>query len=171
MGDWWGGVNRALRISGGKRKETESSVHVLPDWVQENARLVYVSRSNGESHHVLVKKIEQRHKMVFIVFEKDKKVWKRVPFKEITMMGDGALKPLWKQNIVAATVPEKPADFVAISDEEDVDADAAVAPSTVGPAPQPLEEPKEDKSKSSVPVEKQDSSRKRSRSQRRKRTS
>eukprot|EP00971_Amphidinium_carterae_P323714 6433295-Amphidinium_carterae.2 len=90
---------------------------VLPDWVQENARMCYVSRSNGETHHVLVKKIEQRlscnlsamwswhwfrmvadiarHKMVLIVFEKDKKIWKRVPFKDIALLGDSVLKPLW----------------------------------------------------------------------------
>mmetsp|Transcript_19452 Transcript_19452/g.35262 ORF Transcript_19452/g.35262 Transcript_19452/m.35262 type:complete len:171 (+) Transcript_19452:61-573(+) len=168
MGDWWGGVNRALRISHVKRKETPSAVHVLPDWVQENARLAYVSRSNGETHHVLVKKIEQRHKMVLIVFEQDKKIWKRVPFKDITLLGDGALKPLWKQNAVTATVQSKPSDYVAISDEEQEEAGEEPG-EEAGPALPPPEEAASPKGAgseepSSPPAQKE--SRRRSRSRR-----
>mmetsp|Transcript_22738 Transcript_22738/g.51912 ORF Transcript_22738/g.51912 Transcript_22738/m.51912 type:complete len:164 (-) Transcript_22738:115-606(-) len=162
MGDWWGGVNRALRISHVKRKETPSAVHVLPDWVQENARMCYVSRSNGETHHVLVKKIEQRHKMVLIVFEKDKKIWKRVPFKDIALLGDSVLKPLWKQNAVAATVPAKPADYVAISDEEQEAAGGAES-EEAGPALPPCEASSAEEER----AEETSKSRRRSRSQRR----
>mmetsp|Transcript_34055 Transcript_34055/g.90738 ORF Transcript_34055/g.90738 Transcript_34055/m.90738 type:complete len:157 (-) Transcript_34055:189-659(-) len=114
MGDWWGGVNRALRISHVKQTETKSMVQVLPDWVKLNARLCYVSRRNGQSHHVFVKKIEQRRKVVLITFEQDPKVWKRIAFNDIKKLGDGALRPLWKK--AEATATEKPRHFAAESE-------------------------------------------------------
>jgi len=110
-------VNRALRISHLKERKTPAVVHTLPDWVQVNARLCYVSKRDGQSHHVFVKKIEQRQQMVLIFFENDRRVWKRVPFAEVNKLGDGTLKPLWKRT-QAATVPQRPKDFVVIEDED-----------------------------------------------------
>mmetsp|Transcript_12096 Transcript_12096/g.37852 ORF Transcript_12096/g.37852 Transcript_12096/m.37852 type:complete len:161 (-) Transcript_12096:194-676(-) len=142
MGDWWGGVNRALRISHLPKTETKSLVQPLPEWVKVNARLCYVSKSNGQSHHVLVKKVEERQKMVVIIFEQNRKTWKRVPFSEIAKLGDGTLRPLWKQS-AAPTVANKPRDYIEIDDAEEEE-EAAGPP--LGPAPsqgdgQPAEVP------------------------------
>mmetsp|Transcript_124840 Transcript_124840/g.249293 ORF Transcript_124840/g.249293 Transcript_124840/m.249293 type:complete len:166 (+) Transcript_124840:84-581(+) len=138
MGDWWGGVNRVLRSSHLSKKESKGQVvHVLPDWVKVNSRLCYVSRSNGQVHHVLVKKIEERHQMVLIVFERDRKSWKRVPFSEIPRVGDGALRPLWKQSVQPQTVSNRPTDYVELDDndpaEEPPDDGGAEAEVTYGP--------------------------------------
>lgn len=84
----------------------------LPDWVEVGMRLCYVSKSNANvTHHVKVKQIEERKQTVLVVFEMDKKVWKRVPFSEISRVGEGSLRPLWKPEPIMSTVPERPANF------------------------------------------------------------
>lgn len=108
----------------------------LPDWVEVGHRLCYVSKTNSNvSHHVQVKKIEERRQTVLVTFEMDKKIWKRVPFSEISRMGDGSLRPLWKPEPSVATVPKKPTDFKkaeGVEDEAEV-VSVSQAPTVEGP--------------------------------------
>merc|ERR1719440_1160042 len=74
------------------------------------------------THHVIVKQIEERKQTALVVFEMDKKVWKRVPFQEISKIGEGALRPLWKPEPMMTTVPQRPADFEKKEDDEEEEA-------------------------------------------------
>lgn len=106
---------------------------VLPDWVEDGANLVYISKSKGDAHQVTVAGIDKRKQMVKIRFESDRRVWKLVPFIEIKKFGDGTLRPLWKKTEVA-TVPMKPKDFVE-PEEEDLEPALAEAVDPTEAAP------------------------------------
>lgn len=101
----------------------------LPDWVEKGTSLVYVSRSNNSHHTVKVKAIEERKQAVVIVFESDKRIWKRIPFSQISTFGESLLQPLWKK-MDAPTVPNRPKGFV----DEVVEAEPGP---TMGPEPAP----------------------------------
>lgn len=104
----------------------------LPDWVERGTSLVYVSKSNNSHHTVKVKAIEERKQTVVIVFESDRRIWKRVPFAHISKIGDSVLQPLWK-NMESPTVPNRPKGFV--------DDSAGVEQGPVlGPAPASVED-------------------------------
>merc|ERR1712187_873310 len=84
--------------------------------------------------------IEERKQTVLIIFEHDKKIWKRVPFNEISRMGDGTLRPLWKPDPVVASCPSRPTDFEKVGGD-----DLEVAVVVEGPqGPPPKEEGEEE---------------------------
>merc|ERR1719482_1717221 len=118
------GLNRVLRHAGAKPTPTSSKgmiipASALPDWIEVGATVCYVSKSNSSmTHHVKVKAIEERKQTVLVVFEMDKKVWKRVPFSEINKLGDGSLRPLWKPEPVLMSCPQRPADHDKPEDED-----------------------------------------------------
>jgi len=111
----------------------------LPDWCEQGASLVYISRSNGQAHNVVVSACEERKQTVLIKFEADRRIWKRVPYTEVKKFGDGTLRPLWKKMEVA-TVPSKPSDYVEAEDE----AAEEVAGCTAGPVVGPQGPPSDD---------------------------
>lgn len=117
-------LNRVLRQAG-RRATTPAAkltlpAAALPEWVEVGHRLCYVSKNNSSvPHHVTVKKIEERKQTVLVTFDVDKKIWKRVPFEDISKMGDGALRPVWKPGTAVASVPKKPADFAKVEGSED----------------------------------------------------
>eukprot|EP00929_Paragymnodinium_shiwhaense_P090394 TRINITY_DN50583_c0_g1_i3.p1 TRINITY_DN50583_c0_g1~~TRINITY_DN50583_c0_g1_i3.p1 ORF type:complete len:178 (+),score=49.43 TRINITY_DN50583_c0_g1_i3:110-643(+) len=93
-------INRALRVSQRSAATTVSRMQMtaamLPNWIE-----------------------------VLVVFESNQKVWKRIPFSEISKLGDGSLRPLWKPEPVMSTVPSKPsgppAEGEAAADGDDVE--------------------------------------------------
>eukprot|EP00929_Paragymnodinium_shiwhaense_P090393 TRINITY_DN50583_c0_g1_i1.p1 TRINITY_DN50583_c0_g1~~TRINITY_DN50583_c0_g1_i1.p1 ORF type:complete len:188 (+),score=48.96 TRINITY_DN50583_c0_g1_i1:110-673(+) len=106
-------INRALRVSQRSAATTVSRMQMtaamLPNWIEVGHTVCYVSKSSaGMTHHVKISKIEERKQTVLVVFESNQKVWKRIPFSEISKLGDGSLRPLWKPEPVMSTVPSKP---------------------------------------------------------------
>eukprot|EP00928_Gymnodinium_smaydae_P099623 TRINITY_DN9561_c0_g1_i2.p1 TRINITY_DN9561_c0_g1~~TRINITY_DN9561_c0_g1_i2.p1 ORF type:complete len:244 (-),score=56.66 TRINITY_DN9561_c0_g1_i2:155-799(-) len=130
-------INRALRLNPHRSSHTADKLRLpaasLPDWVEVGHVLCYVSRSNNSvTHHVKVQKIEERKQTVLVTFEMDKKVWKRVPFSEISRLGDGSLRPMWKPEptVASCSRPEGP----AAEAEDEVEVTGAVeGPSLPGP--------------------------------------
>eukprot|EP00933_Yihiella_yeosuensis_P054186 TRINITY_DN52576_c0_g1_i1.p1 TRINITY_DN52576_c0_g1~~TRINITY_DN52576_c0_g1_i1.p1 ORF type:complete len:181 (-),score=22.98 TRINITY_DN52576_c0_g1_i1:85-555(-) len=120
------GLNKVLRLGGAAPKVTSAQATIipasaLPEWVKVGSMSCYVSQSNGETHTVKIKTIEERKQTVLIVFEADKRIWKRVPFSGISKTGDGMLRPVWKAPAVAAPgCAPRPVDDVA---EEIIDDD------------------------------------------------
>jgi len=104
------GLNRALSFSRaplGQQAKVSKPAAALPSWVKKGNTLVYLSKSKrGGSHRVIVKAVEEPKQAVLIFFEQDQKVWKRVPFSEISCMEDSTLRPVWKQAQPAAQGPQ-----------------------------------------------------------------
>lgn len=108
-------VNRLLRLNsqrGERRDAMKITAKMLPEWIEVGNRLLYASKSNpSNSQHVKVTKIEEARQAVLVVFEVNKKIWKRVPFAEISKFGDGSLRPLWKKSEAEQPMlscPERP---------------------------------------------------------------
>lgn len=118
--DFLDGVNRLLHRHSGPVLDKQScrAVHRLPDWCSKGTTLQYISRTTGDAHLVRVEKVEERQQAVMIRFEQDLRTWKRVPFAEVKMFGDGTLRPLWKKAAETPTVPQKPRDFEVHHEEE-----------------------------------------------------
>lgn len=115
LGDFLGGVNRVLHRHSGPALETRPSASSrLPEWCSKGAKLQYISKSRGDAHMVEVEKIEEKMQAVLIRFEQDRRTWKRVPFREVSVICDGTLRPLWKKvgADAPATVLQKPDGFV-----------------------------------------------------------
>eukprot|EP00927_Polykrikos_kofoidii_P050573 TRINITY_DN44468_c0_g1_i1.p1 TRINITY_DN44468_c0_g1~~TRINITY_DN44468_c0_g1_i1.p1 ORF type:complete len:207 (-),score=40.06 TRINITY_DN44468_c0_g1_i1:96-716(-) len=131
-------INRALRLNAHRSSATAARLTLpasaLPDWVEVGHRLCYISRTNKNvTHYVKVSKIEERKQTVLVVFEMDKRVWKRVPFAEISKAGDGSLRPLWKPEPSVASCPSRPAQFVAGEDDVQVTSVAMAGKQVQGP--------------------------------------
>mmetsp|Transcript_93919 Transcript_93919/g.265658 ORF Transcript_93919/g.265658 Transcript_93919/m.265658 type:complete len:222 (+) Transcript_93919:47-712(+) len=151
-------INRVLRKPHLRQSGASSSSRLtipaasLPSWVEVGHTVCYVSKTNSSvTHHVKIQKIEERQQSVLIRFEIDKKVWKRVPFSEISKLGDGSLRPLWKPEPAVSTVPERPKEFEQAKDdapeaghEDEREASAeescVVAAPAEGPPPQKAKE-------------------------------
>lgn len=106
------GLNRALRLRSGQESQvapaTRRQAASLPEWLKPSSRCCYVSKSNGSTHSVKVKKIDERQQAVTIVFEQDPRTWKKVPFSECSKLGDGTLRPVWKGSSQVSTCAGPP---------------------------------------------------------------
>eukprot|EP00408_Alexandrium_pacificum_P026093 CAMPEP_0171206964 /NCGR_PEP_ID=MMETSP0790-20130122/27331_1 /TAXON_ID=2925 /ORGANISM="Alexandrium catenella, Strain OF101" /LENGTH=220 /DNA_ID=CAMNT_0011672519 /DNA_START=13 /DNA_END=672 /DNA_ORIENTATION=+ len=67
-------------VTQGSQKEGAA---VLPHWIQEGARLAYVSERSGQAFDVIVDGISHGKQQVRFVFEADRKSWKSVTFSQI----------------------------------------------------------------------------------------
>lgn len=65
---------------------------VLPHWVYAGAKLVYVSRTSGESLDVVVKGVSQSKREVRFVFKGSESTWKSISFEQL-LCGNSPLRP------------------------------------------------------------------------------
>jgi len=65
----------------------------LPTWIKTDARLCYLSKSNGKVHEVVVEMVNSAKSEVEITFVGHSKVWKVLPFSLITSSSNPLLGP------------------------------------------------------------------------------
>jgi len=113
-------LNRTLRLGPGrtgqenhKAGEIRIPASALPSWLETGAKCCYVSKTRGDTHSVKVLKIDSKQQTVTIVFEQDRRTWKKVPFSECAKTGDGTLRPVWKAPEQVATCSGPPSQSSA----------------------------------------------------------
>lgn len=92
-----------------KQGSQKEGAAVLPHWIQEGAKLAYVSERSGQAFDVIIEGISHSKQQVRFVFESDRKSWKCVTFPQIIAGRNPLRKRDAKEKVVAAPAAESDA--------------------------------------------------------------